>query len=293
MLRSMTAFCQTENASQKAKYKIEIQSLNRRHLELILQLPKELLSLEAKIRTKISEKIFRGRVTLTLNMVAFETHPVVMEPNLPYCDQLRKAAAKLCEATDLKPTDGELFRWIATQQGAFTQVSEPIPDDLEKELFRCLEDALDDLVDQKEKEGKSLNAEIFGRIEAIEAAFAKLQPLVPDAEINLKTRLETKWKNLSEGTEPDERILKEIALLVEKADVSEELVRFSLHLNQFRSFLEETDFVSGKKLDFLCQELLREVHTLNVKAQTAEISKLAIEIKSDLEKIREQIQNIE
>lgn len=289
----MTAFCRNKSSSEKAKYEIEIQSLNRRHLEILLQLPPELMPMEGKFRAKISEKIHRGRLSISFKMHAHKAPPHSIELNLHYAAQLKEAAEKLCGHTQLKPTDGEIFRWITFQQGVICTETLSLPKEDQAEILTYLDKALDQLISQKEEEGAALSKDFSSRIDGISASFNKIKPLVPESENVLRERLGEKWKDLAPGSTLDDRVLKEIALLVEKADVTEELDRFTLHIQTFKDLLATEEIVSGKRLDFLCQELLREINTLNVKAQNAEISKLAIEIKSDLEKIREQIQNIE
>jgi uncharacterized protein (TIGR00255 family) len=162
-----------------------------------------------------------------------------------------------------------------------------------KEILKCLDAALDELIIMKEKEGDILLKDIKKRLKLIESLVLKIEgkskTATEDFEKKLKERLES---FLPKGGEVDERILKEIAIYADKVDITEEITRLKSHIEQFNLFCEKKEII-GRKMDFLLQEMTREINTVSSKSSTTQVSVHVVEIKSELEKIREQVQNIE
>lgn len=299
MIRSMTGYGRADARSGTSSFAIEIRSVNSRFIDIQMRTPKVLVPLEPRIRKAIQEKFSRGRFDLfvTRNGEGARAGRIALDSDR--ADQYVKALTELKRRYSL-PDDVDLAL-LAGREGVFT--AEEAPDDAEalwKDLAGGMAKAFEALDVMRVDEGKALARDISSRLVRIEELAQEIGVRAPRSLEEARKRLTDSVRKLlgdAEGVhhEPDPlRMAQEIALLADRTDISEELTRFASHLRQFRSLLAagKTEAV-GRKLDFLLQELNREVNTLASKAQDADISYGAVNIKAELEKIKEQVQNIE
>ncbi|MBT9167604.1 MAG: hypothetical protein DDT19_00942 [Syntrophomonadaceae bacterium] len=293
MIRSMTGYGLAESRPDETiRFKVEIRSVNHRYLDVSIRLPRELQSLEDRVRKSVQQTVGRGRVDVYLSWRADSAETVQVTIDSDLAQAYYQALL-------------QLSRFCAVKELPSLEVLSRFPDVLrvEKEqtdndkfwflLEPVLNKALTQLVIQRSEEGERLAADFNKRLKDL-AATAKLvenrAPLVVD---EYQKKMEDRLRELLGQADFDPaRVLMEAAIFADKSNVTEELVRLSSHLIAFQAALLEEEPV-GRKLDFLTQELLREVNTVGSKANDYLLAKLVVEMKTELEKIREQVQNIE
>ncbi len=293
MIRSMTGFGRAEVAAAAFAVSVEARSLNHRHLDISLRLPRAFAGLESEARRLIQEHVQRGRldVSVSAKPLAGPASPLTLDAAVArqYLDQVRA----LGEAVGLaaRPT----LEWLLERPGVVTSGEpEPLPAETAwPVLADALTRALGDLVGRRETEGEALGKELSALHDALAAEVERMARRAPAALAQRTTRGRERIRTLLGELPLDEgRLAMEVAVWADKTDVSEELARLNAHLRQFRALLEDGGPV-GKALDFLIQEMNREVNTTASKANDLELSQLALASKGHLEKIREQIQNVE
>lgn len=293
MIRSMTGYGRQEAAWKDGTLVVEIRSVNHRFLDITCRIPKSLSSFEEACKEAVQRHCHRGRVdvTLTINGARQGRKQITLDRDLAvqYCGALRdlKKQLRLSGRLDINTLAG--VRELVT-------VSEEAggPDKaLLKLAGRLVEAALKELVLMREREGQALSLAILGHLDAIEQTRTTVAEQAPRLVEAAFSKLKARVENLLQGPAVDEaRLHQEIALLADRSDVTEELVRLGSHLQQFRETLAKSGTI-GKTLDFLLQEMGREVNTLGSKANDAGIASTVVQMKTVLEKIREQVQNIE
>lgn len=292
MLRSMTGFGRASTDTKKGRYVIEVQSVNRRFLDASIFLPREYSSLEIEIRKIISKKLNRGQIIVRLNFYPSDESVVELLPDIKFLKKLKKEWET--RASELKLSKEPIDISFLSQQLKIIPMNEKsgeIESD-SSEIFKCLNIAIDKLTLMKEKEGAVLFKDILKRLKLIESCLSKIENEKKNATLDFEIKLKQRLSEFFEGAEKDERIVKEIALYADKVDITEELIRLNSHIKQFY-LLGKMKEVNGRKMDFLIQEMVREVNTISSKSSSKEVSIFVVDIKSELEKIREQVQNIE
>ncbi len=257
-----------------------------------LKLPKSYLSLEDKVRKLVGEYHLRGRVDLVVTVTGDFSDLLNLRVNTELAKNYQNALGELADSLDID------LPLSATQLAAYPDVliREQSEEDMEviwPHVEAAVKEALDNCSVMRQDEGKALTDDLVMRLDSFSDRVAEIEGSVPEIlalrEKNLKERLE----KLLDGIELDPmRLAQEVAILADKTDVTEEIVRLQSHIQQFRTFLDEDKGV-GRKLDFLIQEFLREVNTIASKISNADTAHLTVELKSELEKMREQVQNIE
>lgn len=291
-MRSMTGFGRERAIIDGKEYLIEIRSVNSRYSEFNIKLPRLYTYLEEKLKTLLKNEISRGKTEVYLSVTDVEDKSTSVTVNLPvvrnYLDEMRKCSHVLGLQDDLKLSD--VFRMT----DAFTVVrTESDEEEIWQAVKTVAEVALVKFTEMREKEGAKLRTDILDKLSNIEQMTEEIEEISPETSAAYRQKLYDKLKELLEGAQPDEqRVLTEAAIFAEKIAVDEETVRLHSHFKQFREMADEKAPV-GRKLDFLVQELNREANTIGSKAQDLRITRLVIDIKSEIEKIREQIQNIE
>jgi uncharacterized protein (TIGR00255 family) len=291
-MRSMTGFGRGEATARGWKVDVELSGVNRKQADISVNLPAALLELEAEARNLLTKAVSRGRIGAKVSL----SHTDTSENRLLFDEDLARqyveAAKRLSEQTGIETriTAADLFR----APGIF-KIDElgASPDEVREALMTALESALSQLVRMQQDEGTHLRTDLEARLDSIVReveGIAALAPLVPIGHRqNLMKRLSESGLELDLG---DERLLREIALFAERCDVTEELTRLASHVSLFRSYLA-SDEPMGRNLDFLCQELNRELNTIGSKANDAGIARCVVHSKTELEKIREQVQNVQ
>ncbi len=290
-MRSMTGFGRSEINTPFGRLVLEIQSVNRKYLETFIYLPKELLSFEIEIRKMVMMSLSRGQVNLRFSFLFDEKNKLGLFPNAKLLKKMKNGWVQI--AHDLGFPKNEINLSFLSQR--LDSVSSQNTWDL-KRLKRpiqdCTKKALHELLIMKKLEGKSLKKDIEKRLIHIEKKITKIENLAPMVKKKVFEKLKTKIQVLV-GNLKEDNAIRELAPLLEKLDITEEIVRFRSHNKQFFSLLKFEDKIVGKKMDFLVQEMLREANTISSKSPDSQITSFIIDIKTELERIREQIQNIE
>ena len=289
----MTGFGRAECQDGDYSYKAEIRSVNNRFIEINTRLPKAFLDLELPLKKLVKSHCARGSINVTITLANANGNPGDWEikPNLPLASQYVEALKEIQTSLGL---EGKVNIDSIIGLRDIIKV-EPVTIDPAKEslLLNIAESALASLQKMREEEGKYLQNDLSERIDTIEKHAEQIKTRQPEIIQEYKARLKEKIKLLNDGIEIDEsRLAQETAILADRCDIAEEITRFVSHLKQFRKLFESTEPM-GRKLEFITQEINREVNTMGSKSSDIQVANLVIEIKSALEKIREQLQNIE
>ncbi|MDE3045930.1 MAG: YicC family protein [Verrucomicrobiota bacterium] len=288
MIASMTGFGRAVEEAPFGKLVVEIQSVNRKYLEVFVSLPKEWSRFENEVRKLVQGSALRGfvtvRVTVTPGAAALEG----ILPDKKALLALKKGWEKLAVSLGY-PKECIDLPFLLQQMG-----ESPSKETDFAPLKKGLEKALVALVEMKKTEGRALTKDVGARLDLIGRLVESVEKAAPDAVAKQRQKLKERMEEvLVPHAELDERLLREVALFAEKVDISEEIIRLKSHLSQYRDVLKGKGEGAGRKMEFLVQEMGREINTIGSKSMDAKISHLVVEAKSELEKVREQIQNIE
>ncbi|MCE5295052.1 MAG: YicC family protein [Chlamydiales bacterium] len=293
MLRSMTAFAKAKKSYSDVEIAVEIQSVNKKHLDLHVKLPHECMLYDPLVREVLSQHVERGHINVSVQVHFLSAFSVSVVANSSYAKSLYDASKKLARELGHESLDTDkLFFTILREKGVLQASFEVQKDDFEDKIRETLEAACRDFLAMKEREGQKIATEFFSRLDALASMRGQIETLSRDAKPKFYKRLKELVDELvGKSIEGDERIAKEIALMADKVDISEELSRFGFHLEHFKNEMQAKK--SGKVLEFILQELSREINTMGAKCQDAHVSRLVIDAKSELEKLREQVANVE
>jgi len=294
MIRSMTGYGRAEVAGARLSLSVECKSLNHRHLDIALRLPRALSALELDARRVIQGAVQRGRVEVSVSVAPLEGAPsadltINMAQARAYIDMARRAG------DELKLGGIPTLQWMLEQPGVISHEEQaPLsPDEGWPLLHDGLAKALAELRARRDTEGTALDKELRALLAAMGEYVGVMAARGPAAAERKQQRLRERIQALLGATPLDEgRLATEVAMWAEKSDITEELARLRAHMDEFARLLDEGGAV-GRTLDFLIQEMNREVNTVASKADDLELSQAAIAVKSTLEKLREQAQNIE
>ncbi len=292
MIKSMTGYGRGEWAGEGKKVEVEIKSFNHRYCDISLRLPRRLSALENQARTLVRQRVSRGRVEIFLQAEDTSLPEQKLELDLPLAKDYYRALKSLQETLAVP---GEVrIETLASFKEIFAR--KETETDLEKEwggVQAALERALTALDVMRRDEGIKLGEDLAGHLQVIAARVREIEERAPQSLQACRDRLAQRVLELSEGIQVDEaRLVQEVAFMAERCDIAEEVVRIRSHLSQFEDMLTRPE-PAGRKLEFLLQEINREANTIGSKANDALASQVVVEIKSELEKIREQIQNVE
>ena len=293
MTKSMTAFAKAECRSDGATINLEIRSYNNRYLDLALRLPQPYLPLEERIKAAVVEHIARGRVELKMQVAGESAEALAFEINRPKAIAYHQALVQLRDTLNLKAPIA--LEQIAAAADIIKPVeTEPLLEKIWPTVKECLGRALADLNDMRTKEGQYIAGDIHQRIERIRGWLAEISQQSADSVNTYRQRLTERITALTEGIVSIDpaRIAQEAAILADRSDITEEIVRSGSHLTQFLDLMK-ADEPAGRKLNFLLQELNREFNTMGSKTDKSSVAHLIVEGKAEIEKIREQVQNIE
>jgi uncharacterized protein (TIGR00255 family) len=294
MIRSMTGYGRAEAAGVRTLLSVECKSVNHRTLDISLKLPRILNAFESDARRLVQSAVQRGRVDVSVSVTAAEG--TVLNPlsvNVAQAREYSDAARRLAEALDL--ADGPSLGWVMAQAGVLTR-EEQAPLSAEEAwplLERALSAALAELRERRETEGRALGQELVALGAGLAGHVDTVARRAPTAVERRAARLRERMQTLLAGAEIDQaRLAAEVAVWADRTDVTEEMARLRAHLAQLAALLAG-DGPVGRTLDFLIQEINREVNTIGSKADDLEISQAVIAAKSTLEKMREQAANLE
>jgi len=290
-MKSMTGYARAEGRIGDRLCVVEIKTVNHRFLDIFLKTPKSLAPLELSLKKYLGTKISRGRVDATIQMENGAGNNVQVSLNLPLAKEYYKLINKLKEDLDVQENIS-LKHLISLQDVLVVEKTEDNVSQ-EKEIKVILDQALDFLNTMREAEGEALKQDLQQRITKIGRLVSEIETSASGLTNACREKIMKRFQDLNAPFTLDEpRFLTEVFLLAERADITEEIVRAKSHLKQYQELLGLSDAI-GRKLDFTLQEINREVNTMSAKASDAKISQAVIEIKSDLEKMREQVQNVE
>lgn len=293
MIKSMTAFGRAEKTAEGTSYTVEMRCVNRRYCEISVRMPHQLATLEERIKKQVAANVLRGRVDVVVKVKGGAEKVPEIEVNLPLAKAYYRALSELNET--LETTEKVGLQTLLSLEGIITAVEPEV--DLEKTwsaLSSCIDEALKGVDAMRISEGHALCHDFEKRLQSIEDSLSRIKALAPSVLSEYHSRLKERVTVLTDGNvelDPS-RLAQEAAFLADKSDITEEIVRAESHLKQFRTIMESEGAV-GRALDFLLQELNREVNTIGSKAGDAELSHIVVGLKSELEKIREQVQNVE
>lgn len=292
MLKSMTGYGRAESVVGNKKISVEIKSVNHRFSDYNIKVPRQYGFLEERARVQISETVARGKIDVYISIEACgETDKIITinkELARNYLDTLRELAAELDIDDDITLSKLTVFNDIFK--------AEPKRDD-EDELWNIVSgvigEALTSFCAMREREGGRIESDLRARIEYMNSLAVKVDERSPQIVEEYKSKLYSKINELLENRDIDDsRILTEVAIFADKIAVNEETVRLSSHFKEFNEIMDSGE-PAGRRLDFLIQEINREVNTIGSKASDLETAKIVVELKGEIEKLREQIQNIE
>ena len=288
----MTGFGSAEDRVLRGRLRIEIRTVNHRYFNPQLKLPADLAGVEIEMRERLRQLLERGHVAVTARWVDMPGPEREVTIDLSRAKQVVAAAQQLKKKLKLKGTVDLAF--VARQPDVLTSTNGASEQPVQwSDVQPIVERAAKDVVAMREREGQALATELNGRLDALEAAARIVEELAPARLTAEHERLKRAVAELTAQTTVDEqRLALEIALLADRVDITEELVRFRAHVAAARAALR-SDQAVGKQLGFLAQELLREVNTMGSKANDARITQTVIAMKGDLEKFREQLENLE
>jgi len=293
-MKSMTGYGRGECARDGFKVTVELGAVNRRQSEISVNLPRELEMLEAPTRDAINARVARGRVTARISIHAAEGK---ISAQMHINEELAKAYATVLGrlAKQLKLSGGVTLDQIVRAPGVFQSDEELVEaEKIWPAVDKALKQALDGLVKMREREGGHLAQDLQGRITVMRQSVEKIQKQAPLTAENYRKQLLERVRAVGIESIPpdDERLLKEVVLFADRSDITEELTRLQSHFQQFEDCRKSKEPV-GRTLDFLAQEMNREINTIGSKANDAIISREVVNLKAELERFREQVQNVE
>ncbi len=292
-MKSMTGFGNQKLQKKDFSIEVSLRSVNGRFLELRFHLPKEYLSLESELKSKLTQKLKRGTVDVFISRrVKSQGHRSEIAVNKDLAHKINRAYQDLSKQLQIPYKDP----WnVLLHYPELVQVQETteISSDEKKSIFEIFDQALKSCEKERIREGEAIKKHLLTIVEQLEREVQRILTFRREANQQIQERYETKIKSRLKGTEVDyQRLSQEIVIQLEKADINEELQRLSEHVSNLKKLIKKHES-EGKKLDFYTQELLREVNTVGSKSQLTEITQSVIESKSLIEKLREQVQNVE
>ncbi len=291
-MKSMTGYGLYQKSNENYNVKIEIKSVNNRYAEINIRLPKNLFAIEDKIRKFIKETVKRGKVDVFINIEYLSQNNEDIKLNIPLAKAYMKNLLDLKKELELN--DPISLRDIYTFQGVVTSsISDEEDHELNNLIFQTLEGAVKKFDEFRKIEGENLEANLKEKIKNIKALNDEIKELAPiSLEENVKKLKENIESQLKDQSLDKARLSTEVALMCDKLAIDEEITRIYSHIDQFNDIIKDTNPI-GRKLDFLLQELNRESNTIGSKSTNTKIINTIVVLKSEIEKIREQIQNIE
>ena len=293
-MKSMTGYGRGECTMYERKFTVEIKAVNHRYNDITVKLPRAIMGFEDEIKKAISKKVFRGKLDVFVNFESFSQEDINISVNEPlaksYTETLRKLKSDLHLDGDVTIEIVSKFPDVITVDKSIS--NENTENEIRECLMKAVEDATDAFVAMREVEGETLKKNIIEKVAFVNDALQKIEERAPWVSKDYRARLEAKLADLDEIQVDESRLLTEVLLFADKACIDEEITRLHSHISQMYSIVEENVPV-GRKLDFLVQEMNRETNTIGSKSNDIEITNHVVDIKSEIEKIREQMQNIE
>lgn len=293
MIKSMTGFGRGESSDDKRRFIIEIRTINHKYNDIVVKKPKHLNYLEDRIKKTVKEKLTRGRIEIYVSLENINDQDAFVKPDILLAKSYKSALDTLAEELNIT-NDVTLTSFLRFQDIFSIEKAEIDEEEIWALLSNCLQNAVDEVLHMRTEEGIKLAQDIQKRAMIIKEYVAKVEELSDIVVEEYRTKLTERINDLLENVcEIDEsKITNEVAFYADRSNITEEIVRLNSHIEQLLTTIKSDKSV-GRKLDFIIQEMNRETNTIGSKSTDIRITNIVVEIKSELEKIREQVQNIE
>ncbi len=297
MIRSMTGFGRGEYSDEISKVTVEIRSVNHRYLDIFVKMPRRYSFAEDTIKSAIKERVHRGKVEVSVSVDNIGKSDSDVRLDKELAERYYNVLSELRDSFDFGEESRVSLSLIAKMPDVI--VTTPAAEDEEamvKRLLGATSKALDDFCSMREAEGEKLAADLSARADTIQEIRDRIDKRAPEIEKEYAAKFKARVEEILGGVYevPEERVALEAAIFADKANITEELVRLGSHISQLRKFLQSDGKEAiGKKIDFLIQEMNREANTIGSKSNDREITSSMLELKAEIEKVREQVQNIE
>ncbi len=297
MIKSMTGFGRGEYSDEISKVTVEIRSVNHRYLDIYVKMPRRYSFAEETIKAAIKERVHRGKVEVSVSVDNIGKSDSDVRLDKELAARYYSVLSELRESFDFGEESRISLSLISKMPDVI--VTTPAAEDEEamvKRLLGAVSNALDDFCSMREAEGEKLAADLSARADTIQEIRDRIDRRAPEIEKGYAAKFKARVEEILGGVYevPEERIALEAAIFADKANITEELVRLGSHISQLRGFLKSDGREAiGKKIDFLIQEMNREANTIGSKSNDREITSNMLELKAEIEKVREQVQNIE
>jgi uncharacterized protein (TIGR00255 family) len=300
MLKSMTGFGVAEAEQGDYKVAIELRSVNHRFLDIAVRLPRTLLAFEELLKARVRECIDRGRVSLTLTFDAqsgaekVEVNHALVQAYVSAGQQIATELGLAGPVLANAATIGPLMGSVLAQPDVMTRTAQDLDEKrLRALLLDCLDRAIQQADEMKQREGRTLGEDLGKRLDHLQASLENVEAHAPQVAVEARDALQVRLAKLLEGVSVDEaRLAQEVAILADRTDITEECVRLASHLKQFRATMESPD-QGARRMGFLLQEMHREVNTIGSKTAQLAVTSEVLLMKEEIEKLREQVQNLE
>lgn len=291
MIKSMTGYGRENISKNDREYQIEIKSVNHRYLDISVKMPRQLSYLEDAIKKEISSKVKRGKIDvfITFNNNSLEGRTIKINTELAhaYITELKKLSEEEEILSDIQVTEISKYPDVLNIQ------NEQDDDKIKEEVIEVLNNATDNFICMRQVEGSKISEDLLKRLDYIQVKVNEISKFSTGLIEEYVVKLETRIKEILKDQELDkQRLAQEVVIYADKCSVEEEITRLNSHILQFKNLLNSDEAV-GKKLDFIVQEMNRETNTIGSKANNLNITNNVIDLKTEIENIREQIQNIE
>ena len=292
MVCSMTGFCRAQGSVNGTNITVELKSVNSRYFEFNSRLPRGYLFLEDKLKSYLQSRVSRGKIEMYVSIENTDGNDITVSLNRGYLDSYMKALGEMSSVYKIK-NKVTTADFIGMNDAFIIGRSEIDEEAMTEAVLTVTAEAVDNFIAMRRAEGEKLSADVLSRVEFILEKVAFVEEKSPETVAAYREKLESKIRELLSDAKLDEaRIITETAIYADKVAVAEETVRLRSHIEQLRKMLDSDEAV-GRKLDFIVQEMNRETNTIGSKAQNLDIAQTVVDIKAEIEKIREQIQNIE
>lgn len=293
-LKSMTGYGRSSLQAEGVEISVEILSVNRKHLDINIAMPKHFVRFDPAVRRLLASQIFRGHVTLRIGVILGEEALCKIRANLPLARELYAGWKQIAAEFSSDESVVLPFTLFQNEPELFSYEETSKVEELGPLLLQAVEAALKPFLAMRECEGSLLKKDFSMRLASVRDLFKNIENLAGEIRERYREKLLSRLREVLPTIAPlDERLLKEIALYAEKIDIEEEVLRFHSHLDQLEKLFSQGGEVVGKTAEFWLQELSREINTIGSKALDIAVVKTVVDIKAELERVREQIQNVE
>jgi uncharacterized protein (TIGR00255 family) len=295
MIKSMTAYGRSSKTTSYGRWNVEIHCVNRKFLDITLHMPRELLSFDIQLRKMLSTHLQRGQVTLKVSLIQDAVSEEEVKRHVQQLQTVKDLYLSVADQLGIDRSQVLNLPFLIEQKQSVSIFDDPSKEDsYKKDLSGAVQEALATFIKMRETEGALLASEMQSILDQISNLLAQVQQIAPLSSQSYQTKLKSRIEEVKVlNPEDNDRILREVMLYAEKVDITEEIARLKSHIQQFSDLFTSSEKSVGRTMDFLVQEMNREINTICSKSDLTDLTLLAVRMKGELEKIREQSQNIE